>query len=170
MDFKKHMQNLQAIKLRKNTLLIYTELGEFFKMETGPINHTNTVNAENNVPKTKTGKYCAGMKLEQIQGDNYASNKARKQFEKIDKNKDGVLSSDEIILERKKETKRAGVLFGVYALLIGSLWGGYMKNGKKIEELIYASLCTGIGLTLFSRLNKEIKENKELEAKFSAQV
>lgn len=139
-------------------------------MNIDPTDHPNTTVCNQNTLKTTTGVYHTGMTYNQIQGDTYISNKVRKRFEKIDKNKDGVLSNEEIICERKRETKNAGILFGILALGAGANWAIYLKNGKRISDLIFAGIASGLTLTQLGKLCTEAKENKELERKLAAHM
>ena len=139
-------------------------------MNIDPTDHPNMGIYNQNTLKTTTGVYYSGMTHNQIQGDTYVSNKIRKRFEKIDKNKDGVLSNEEIIDERKKETKKAGILLGILALCTGAYWTGYVINGKKMSDLIFSGAMTGLTLTQLVKIYKEAKENKEIETKFIGQA
>lgn len=130
--------------------------------------HPNTAQVKDAI-KTNTGTYYSGMTRNQIQGDKFIDKRVRERFDKIDKDKNGALSNDEIMLERKKEKIKFGALAGLFLayLPIGCLDLVKNKNAFDLLEICFSGY---IGITELCKLINAIKGDKEIKEKLAKQA
>ena len=124
--------------------------------------------------RTTTGKCYAGMTAEDAVK---AGNSVFREFKQID-NADGVLSAEEIFLQRSnKETNkhsvsRAFMILGAIDCAIGLL-DAIRNSGSKIqkaETLLETLIFTGISIYSYSKAKKINKETQKMSEKYNQTV
>lgn len=123
---------------------------------------------------TASGKFYSGMTANIAkQQDVYKATFSR-DFRDIDKNKDGILSAQEILQERKSEAGRKQFwgLMNVGILAIDLLSVPLIKNKKNLFkadkiDFLFDIPFAFFGITSIMSAQKIKKENKEIEKKLN---
>ena len=119
--------------------------------------------------RTANGVFYSGMTLNDAKMIGRDKCVLRRDFSDVDKNKDGILSNEEILNERDKEVKR----LRVDALVMGA-FGAYdamsLTKGFSLWNLVFAGLFTAFTVDSVVRSNKLAKANQELKQRLSINV
>ena len=107
-----------------------------------------------------SNRYYAGMTLSEAQKLGIDKSFWRRDFHNIDKNKDGTLSVDEIMKERKRSSTSDKVFAGIFAG-----WGIFDMFTEKSKGWLAAELAFSALLVYncLSRASKNDKQTKEYE-------
>ena len=107
-----------------------------------------------------TNRYYAGMTLTEAKKLGIDKSFWRRDFHNIDKNRDGVLSTDEIMNERKRASKIDKVMAGIFAG-----WGVVDAFTTKSKGWLIAGLAIDAYLVFncIARAIKNDKQTKEYE-------
>lgn len=107
-----------------------------------------------------TNRYYAGMTLTEAKKLGIDKSFWRRDFHNIDKNRDGVLSTDEIMNERKRASKIDKVMAGIFAG-----WGIIDALTTKSKGWLITSLAIDAFFiyNFLSRARKNDKQTKEYE-------
>lgn len=110
-----------------------------------------------------TNRYYAGMTLTEAKKLGIDKSFWRRDFHNIDKNRDGVLSTDEIMNERKRASKIDKVMAGVFAG-----WGIFdiidsIKSKSKGWLIAGLAINSYLVFNCISRAVKNDKHTKEYE-------
>lgn len=119
----------------------------------------------NNIPliTNANNRYYAGMTLKEAKAKDLEKSFWHRDFHNIDKNKDGVLSVDEIMNERKRSSTINKIIAVTFAGLGTIDLISNIKDGSKIGLLIDLALDTYIGYSAFNRAMKTDQKTKEYE-------
>jgi len=117
--------------------------------------------AKGSVLRTASGVFYSGMTLHDAKMIGRDKCFLRRDFKKLDKNCDNVLTNDEIMLERDREVKRFkgdGIFIGLFAL--DEYVRLFKSSGGKIFNIIFAGIFTLGSINAFSKA-KKLKESNE---------
>lgn len=126
---------------------------------------------------TASGKFYSGMTAEVAKQQDLYKSKFSRDFNNIDKNKDGVLSDKEILMERKSEAKKKQ-FFGVVnvgILALDILSRPLLKNKKSVLRANALDFALDIPFAIFGSVNivsaqKIKKENIEIEKRLNMSI
>ena len=130
---------------------------------------TNNNIVQQAVLRTGSGVFYEGMTLADAKQIGRDKCLMRRDFSNIDKNKDNVLTSDEIMQERDKEVKRLrfdGFLASSFALMDA------VSTFKKFSlwNIAFATLFSLFAVDSFSRMKKLDSTNKSLKHNLNIDV
>lgn len=123
-----------------------------------------------NTITTVSGKFYSGMNANTAKNQDIYKSKFSRDFCNIDKNKDGILSPEEILKERKLEAKRKEFwgLVNIGFLTLDLLSVPFFKGKNKVLKADKLDLLIDIplgflGISSLLNSQKIKKENKEIE-------
>lgn len=112
--------------------------------------------------RTTNGVFHTGMTLEEARLLGRDKCVLRRSFDKVDKNKDEILTNDEILAERDREAKMFGwdaVFMGAFAVLNIAL----LFKRFNIFDVLFGGLFTTFAIDSISRKSKLKNVNEELK-------
>ncbi len=123
-----------------------------------------------NTITTASGKFYSGMNANTAKKQDIYKSKFSRDFCNIDKNKDGILSPEEILKERKLEAKRKEFwgLVNIGFLTLDLLSVSFFKGKNKVLKADKLDLLIDIplgflGISSLLNSQKIKKENKEIQ-------
>lgn len=123
-----------------------------------------------NTITTVSGKFYSGMNANTAKNQDIYKSKFSRDFCNIDKNKDGILSPEEILKERKLEAKRKEFwgLVNIGFLTLDLLSVPFFKGKNKVLKADKLDLLIDIplgflGISSLLNSQKIKKENKEIQ-------
>lgn len=123
-----------------------------------------------NTITTVSGKFYSGMNVNTAKNQDIYKSKFSRDFCNIDKNKDGILSPEEILKERKLEAKRKEFwgLVNIGFLTLDLLSVPFFKGKNKVLKADKLDLLIDIplgflGISSLLNSQKIKKENKEIQ-------
>ena len=118
--------------------------------------------------RTGNGVFHTGMTLDDARLIGRDKCFLRRDFNNLDKNKDNVLTNDEIILEREREAKMLkwdAILMGAFAVwdIVATI------KRPSIFNAVFAALFTGFSIDSIGRKNKMDNANEILKQQLRIQ-
>ena len=117
----------------------------------------------NNVKITNcNGRFWEGMTLKEAQLNGVDKCKFRRDFYNLDKNRDGILSVNEVMNERERDAKIekfSAIGFGTIGLMDYFTGGG---KGKRAFWLGVDALCAVMSWYSYNKINNETQKYKEI--------
>ena len=126
----------------------------------------------NNMPliTDANNRFYAGMTLAEAKRDGTDKSWWRRDFHNLDKNRDGVLSVDEVMNERKRSSRNnkiaAVICAGLLPLEIMAMKGS--KGWSQIDSLIDVVIASVLSIGCVGRAIKTDKQTKEYETQIQA--
>lgn len=117
--------------------------------------------------KANGGTFYPGMTLQEAQKIGRDKCFFRRDFRNLDKDKDGILSKEEVMKEREREAKvllADSIIMG--AIAIAELI--YLWKSPKVANAAFTALATVCSLSSLSSYKKKVKLNEELKKEFFA--
>ena len=111
------------------------------------------------------GRFYSGMTLREAKENGTDKSFWRRDFHNLDKNKDGVLSVNEIMKERKRESLIDKITAGVFTVL-----GAHdLINSRNSKwKWFWLAIDGYIAVSSILRANRIDRENKEIEKHFAS--
>ena len=106
------------------------------------------------------GRFYAGMTLKEAKANGTDKSFWRRDFRNLDKNKDGILSVDEIMKERKRESNLEKITAGLFAAF--GLFD-FIKSKPGAWKYFWIGVDAFIAGTSISRAHRIDKENRKIE-------
>lgn len=113
--------------------------------------------------RTASGVFHTGMTLDDAKMIGRDKCVLRRDFSNVDKNGDNVLTNDEIMVERQRESKMLGFdafLCGAFAL---DDWIRIFKGNRTVWNFAFAGLFTAFAIDSLSRKSKLKKINEDIK-------
>ena len=113
---------------------------------------------------TASGRFYTGMTREEARQLGSEKNTFRRDFNNIDKNKDNVLTNDEILLERELEANRLKidtVLCTLFAL-DDIFWAFKGNKSMRLFHSLFAALFAGVAISSVSQKKRMDATNDRL--------
>ena len=121
---------------------------------------------------SSSGRFYTGMTREDARAIGAEKNFFRRDFNNIDKNKDDILTNDEILLERELEANRLKidtVLCSLFAL-DDIFWAVKGSKGMRLFHSLFAALFAGIAISSVSQKKRMDATNDRLRQELSQPV
>lgn len=119
--------------------------------------------------KTASGVFHTGMTLNDAKMIGRDKCVLRRDFGNIDLNGDNVLTNDEIMAERKRESKVLGWDALICGLFAADDWIRIARGGRGVLNFVFAGLFTACAIDSISRKKKLQKVNEEIKRQLSVQ-
>ena len=119
-----------------------------------------------------SGRFYTGMTREEARAVKSEKNFFRRDFNNIDKNKDDILTNDEILLERELEANRLKidtVLCSLFAV-DDIFWAVKGSKGMRLFHSLFAALFAGIAISSVSQKKRMDATNDRLRQELSQPV
>lgn len=119
--------------------------------------------------RTANGVFHTGMTLDEARMIGRDKCVLRRDFENLDKNKDSILTNDEILLEREREAKMLkwdAILMGAFAIwdIVATI------KHPNLFNAIFAALFTGFSIDSIGRKKKMDNANAILKQQLKIQA
>ena len=128
--------------------------------------------SNSNIIHCSGGRFYTGMTRDEARQIGAEKNVFRRDFNNIDKNKDNVLTNDEILLERECEANRLKidtVLCSLFAL-DDIFWAVKGSKGMRLFHSLFAALFAGIAISSVSQKKRMDATNDRLRQELSQPV